>query len=421
MSMNRDARAAWVALALTPGIGPQRFAALLSATETPHGALSAPFAFLCTIPGISRACASAIKARSLADGERVLAQVDSLGARCLLPADPEFPPSLLEIPDAPVVLFATRPPTSPPGPLSGGLTLTPRPPLPTGEGETTHLLPSPAGRGVGGEGSAQNATGEGGQIGWGEMVAIVGSRDHTAYGAEVCRAVAGAAARAGLTVVSGMARGLDAIAHQAALDAGGATIGVLGNGLGVIYPAANRALYTRVGEEGLLLTEFPPGERPHAGSFPRRNRLISGLARVVVIIEAAATSGALVTVECALAQGKEVLAVPGPITSRASVGVNRLIRDGAAPLLEPADLLNLFPGIGPQADELPVVAAPVSGRTPEEQAVMAELVAAGIHLDQLVAILGRPVGAVLGLLLDLELAGFVEQLPGRIFRPAGVS
>ncbi|MGH7733047.1 MAG: hypothetical protein ACREOE_04920, partial [Gemmatimonadales bacterium] len=107
--MNRDARAAWVALALTPGIGPQRFAALLAATETPHGALSAPFAFLCTIPGISRACATAIKTTSIADGERVLAEVDALGARCLLPTDAGFPPSLLEIPDAPVVLFATTP------------------------------------------------------------------------------------------------------------------------------------------------------------------------------------------------------------------------------------------------------------------------------------------------------------------------
>ena len=256
-----------------------------------------------------------------------------------------------------------------------------------------------------------------------ECVAIVGSRDHTAYGAEVCRMVAGAAAEAGITVVSGMARGLDAIAHQTALDRGGMTIGVLGNGLGVVYPAANRLLYERVAAEGLLLTEFPPGERPHAGSFPRRNRLISGLARAVVVVEAAATSGALVTVECALAQGKEVLAVPGPITSRASVGVNRLIRDGAAPLLEPADLLGLYPGLAaraesPDAAEPQTVAAP-PGRTPEERAVMAELVAAGIHLDQLVAILGKPVGAVLGLLLDLELAGFVEQLPGRIFRPAG--
>jgi DNA processing protein len=372
MSMNRDARAAWVALALTPGIGPRRFAALLAATETPHGALSAPFAFLCSIPGISRACATAIKATHAGDGARVLDQVDALGARALFPADAEFPISLTQIPDPPPLLFAM------------GKALVPEV----------------------------------------EAVAVVGSRDHTAYGAEVCRLISGAAAEAGIAVVSGMARGLDAIAHQAALERGGMTIGVLGNGLGVIYPAANRALYERVAADGLLLTEFPPGERPHAGSFPRRNRLISGLARVVVVVEAAVTSGALVTVECALAQGKEVLAVPGPITSRASVGVNRLIRDGATPLLEPSDLLDLFPGKKAEptssSSAVPPSSAPlIPGRTAEERAVMAELVAAGIHLDQLVAILGRPVGDVLGLLLDLELAGFVEQLPGRIFRPAG--
>lgn len=392
MSMNRDARAAWVALALTPGIGPRRFAALLAATETPHGALSAPFAFLCAIPGISRACASAIKATNAGEGARVLDQVDALGARSLLPDDPEFPPSLREIPDPPPVLF-----------VMGGLSAALR-------GPHSSSPPVPLSTFV--------------ERGNAECVAIVGSRDHTAYGAEVCRLVAGAAADAGIAVVSGMARGLDAIAHQAALDRGGLTIGVLGNGLGVIYPAANRALYERVAAEGLLLTEFPPGERPHAGSFPRRNRLISGLARVVVVVEAAETSGALVTVECALAQGKEVLAVPGPITSRASVGVNRLIRDGATPLLEPADLLDLFPGNKAESSSscpvVPPSSAPlIPGRTPEERAVMAELVAAGIHLDQLCAILGRSVSEVLGLLLDLELAGFVEQLPGRIFRPAG--
>lgn len=408
MSMNRDARAAWVALALTPGIGPQRFAALLAATETPHGALSAPFAFLCSIPGISRACATAIKATNAGDGAQVLDQVEALGARTLLPDDPEFPTSLTQIPDPPPLLFAMG------KAFPRSQTLTPQPPLPTVEGERPDQSPSPVGRGVRGEGSGR----------WTEAVAIVGSRDHTAYGAEVCRLVAGAAAEAGIAVVSGMARGLDAIAHQAALERGGLTIGVLGNGLGVIYPAANRALYERVAADGLLLTEFPPGERPHAGSFPRRNRLISGLARVVVVVEAAVTSGALVTVECALAQGKEVLAVPGPITSRASVGVNRLIRDGATPLLEPSDLLDLFPGnkAGPTSSSpaVPLLSGPlIPGRTPEERAVMAELVAAGIHLDQLVAILGRPVGDVLGLLLDLELAGFVEQLPGRIFRPAG--
>ena len=363
MPTNPDARAAWVALALTPGIGPRRFAALLAACETPLGALSAPFAFLCTIPGISRACATAIKETREEDGARVVASADGLGASVLLPGDESFPPALVQIPDAPVLLFA-----------QGDLALLARP-----------------------------------------AVAIVGSRDHTAYGAEVCRIVSGRAAGAGLAVVSGMARGLDAVAHQAALDAGGATIGVLGNGLGVIYPAANRGLYERVEREGLLLTEFPPGERPHAGSFPRRNRLISGLAHSVVVIEAAESSGALVTVESALAQGKEVLAVPGPITSRTSVGVNRLIRDGAAPLLEADDLLNLYPGC---AGAAPTAAAVPAGRTDAERRLLAELAPAGTHLDQLVAVLNRPVSDVLAALLDLELAGFIEQLPGRIFRPA---
>ena len=151
--------------------------------------------------------------------------------------------------------------------------------------------------------------------------------------------IAESAAGAGIVVVSGMARGLDAIAHQAALDAGGATIGVLGNGLGVIYPAANRELYAGVGQHGLLLTEFPPGERPGVGAFPRRNRLISGLARVTVVIEAAQGSGTLITVGTALAQGRDVMAVPGNITSATSVGTNRLIQDGAEPLIELADLL----------------------------------------------------------------------------------
>ena len=416
MSMNRDARAAWVALALTPGIGPQRFAALLAATETPHGALSAPFAFLCTIPGISRACATAIQATSAEDGERVLAQVDALGARCLLPMDEEFPAALREIPDAPVVLFAMGGRSDRHGRRAGSEHHPDTPPE-RSEGPTSPH-PDP---GLRGPDLSSPPVPLWGHV---ECVAIVGSRDHTAYGAEVTRMVAGAAAEAGLAVVSGMARGLDAIAHQTALERGGMTIGVLGNGLGVVYPAANRLLYERVAAEGLLLTEFPPGERPHAGSFPRRNRLISGLARAVVVVEAAATSGALVTVECALAQGKEVLAVPGPITSRASVGVNRLIRDGATPLLDLADLLGLYPGLDVRADPPrpaePQPAAPPAGRTPEERAVMAELVAAGIHLDQLVAILGKPVGDVLGLLLDLELAGFVEQLPGRIFRPSAI-
>jgi DNA processing protein len=282
-----DQRLAYLALTQVPGMGPARLQTLLSAFPTPLGAHSAPFEFLCHLPGFSSACASALKATPLDSGMRLVEQVERVGGRILIPGDADFPPLLAVIPDPPPVLF-----------ILGDDSL------------LEHLA-----------------------------VAIVGSRDHTLYGAEVCRMVAREAASMGIVVVSGMARGLDATAHAGALEAGGGTIGVLGNGLGVVYPAANRDLYERVGRHGLIVTEFPPGERPHAGSFPRRNRLISGLARVTVVIEAAVGSGALITANAALEQGREVLAVPGPITSNVSVGTNRLIRDGASPYLEPVDLL----------------------------------------------------------------------------------
>ena len=144
-----------------------------------------------------------------------------------------------------------------------------------------------------------------------------------------------------------MIRNARLVRSKIALSVGGRSIGVLGNGLGVVYPAANRELYDRMRRHGLLVTEFPPGERPHAGSFPRRNRLISGLARVTIVVEAAAGSGTLITVDSALAQGREVMAVPGAITSPVSVGTNRLIRDGATPLLEPDDLLAVYPDATP--------------------------------------------------------------------------
>lgn len=360
-------RVAYVTLALTPGVGPTRLGALLAACGSARGALSAPCAFLRGVAGVSLAAATAIAERTLADGEQVLAEVERLGATALLPDDEGFPPALRDIPEPPALLFAL-----------GDLSLAARP-----------------------------------------MAAIVGSRNHSAYGAAACRLIATAVARAGGVVVSGMARGLDAAGHRAALDAGGGTIGVLGNGLGVVYPAANRALYDAVAAHGLLLTELPPGERPHAGSFPRRNRLISGLARVTVVVEAALGSGALITADCALEQGREVLAVPGPITSRTSAGTNRLIRDGATPLLEPADLFHHFP-------EIAVAAGTnwdgVAGQHPGPElgsGAMALADAVGfdpIHIDALAERLGRPAGELLGALCALELAGLVEQQAGRLFR-----
>lgn len=359
---NDREREAYITLALVPGIGAARLKILLEHFDTATGALAAPLALLGAVPGISGAAATAITLASRASGRRALAALEEIGGHLLLPADPGFPSLLRHIPDPPTCLFAL-----------GNL----------------HALERPA-------------------------VAIVGSRDHSAYGAEVCRGVARAVAQAGVTVVSGMARGLDAVAHAGALEASGLTIGVLGNGLGVIYPAANRELYQRVAQHGLLLSEFPPGERPNAGSFPRRNRLISGLARLTIVVEAAISSGALQTASCALEQGREVMAVPGPITSPVSAGTNRLIRDGAAPLLELDDLLAHYPEAGrtvtPNAAAEPGALAPVEGR------IVNALWAGPRRVEELVEATGAPVWAALDALSVLELGGRVRQEAGGLYR-----
>jgi DNA processing protein len=359
-------RLAYLALTQVPGLGPARLQCLLAACHTPLGAHSAPFAFLRSLPGIGAACATAIKATPLDLGRELIERTTRLGARVLVPDDDDFPAALRSIPDPPPVLFA-----------QGRLA----------------VLDQPA-------------------------LAIVGSRDHSTYGATVAGTVAAHAARAAVVVVSGMARGLDAVAHAAALDGGGTTVGVLGNGLGVIYPAANEMLYQRVAAEGLLLSEFPPGERPHAGSFPRRNRLISGLARATLVVEAAVGSGALITANAALDQGRDVLAVPGPITSPLSVGCNRLVRDGATPYLEPADLASFYPDVTfhplPTAGGGPTPLP--STLTPLERRVAEALGSDGRHLDAVVGRCGQPVGRVLATLCALELQGLVAQAPGRLFR-----
>lgn len=361
--MTDEERAAWVTLALVPGIGPTRFQVLLEALQSPLGALRAPFAFLTAVPGVSTALATTIRRADLDTGKRVLDAVVREGGCALFPGDDEFPDSLRNIPSPPMLLFAVG---------------------------DRGLLRLPA-------------------------VAIVGSRDHSAYGAEACRLVAGGAAQAGVAVISGMARGIDALAHTVALDAGGATIGVLGNGFGVIYPAANRVLYERMRAEGLLLTEHPPGERPHAGTFPRRNRLISGLARVTVVVEAALTSGAVITADAALAQGREVMALPGPITSRTSMGANLLLRDGATPLLSLEDLLAYYPGMGGRGSPVSPAPSPEPSLpmlAPEDARVFAALTGVPLLADDLATSLGIPVPDLLARLAMLELEGHAASHPG---------
>lgn len=353
--------AAYITLALVPGIGRARLDMLLATFGYAESVLAASQKALEDVPGISRAAATAIKLAKLESGKKVLDRASDLGAEVLLPASDVFPRSLVEIPDAPILLFAL-----------GNL----------------ELLKLPG-------------------------VAIVGSRSHTRYGSGACRLFAGGVARAGLVVVSGMARGLDRVAHETALEHGGGTVGVLGNGLGVVYPAANSALYERVAKEGCLLTEFPPGERPHAGSFPRRNRLISGLSRLTLVVEARERSGALITADCALAQGKEVLAVPGPITSPLSLGCNRLVQMGAKPALGIRDILEEF---GRTVGNAPAVRIPAD-LTGDERKIL-DIAGLGIdQIDDIATRFGRPVNEALAILTSLEIRGLISQEPGKVFRP----
>jgi len=355
----QDERESYLTLSLVPGIGAVRLQALLDSLGAPSAVLGAPVARLRTELGAT--IAGAVRHADRGAARRALAELTGMGGHMVLPTDPTYPEALRTIADPPTYLFA-----------QGRLELLARP-----------------------------------------AVAIVGSREHSQYGAEVCQAIARAAALAGLVVVSGMARGLDAVAHQGALSVNGDTIGVLGNGLGVVYPLANRRLYREVIGHGLLLTECLPGEPPNAGSFQRRNRLISGLARVTIVVEAAVTSGALQTARLALDQGREVLAVPGPITSPVSAGTNALIRDGATPLLELDDLLRHYadaihpPPAGPQS-----AAAP----PPLERRLLNALQVEPLQTEQLVERSGAPVVEALDALSALELSGKVKQEIGGRYR-----
>lgn len=240
--------------------------------------------------------------------------------------------------------------------------------------------------------------------------AVVGTRRASPYGVRVAREFGRAIAAAGGTVISGLARGIDAAAHCGALEGGGATVAVLGTGLGVVYPAGHRALQARIGAEGLLLSEEPPDERAGPGSFPRRNRIIAALSRLVVVVEAGERSGALNTVDHALDLSREVAAVPGPIDAPECRGSNTLLRTGAQVATDVADVLALLK-LTPSARYVPT-----PGHT-GECAVWEALAHGAADLDTLTARSGLPVRECLAAVTSLELAGAVEcALTGEVRR-----
>jgi DNA processing protein len=245
----------------------------------------------------------------------------------------------------------------------------------------------------------------------GPCVALVGARAATAYGREVALRLAGGVAAAGVVVVSGLARGIDAAVHEAALAAGGVTVAVQACGPDRVYPADHRRLAERIARQGAVISELPPGMPPLRAHFPLRNRLISGLSHVVVVVEARVRSGSLVTARHALDQGVEVMAVPGPITAPTSEGTNRLLRDGAAPALEPDDVLRaagLAPAPAPAEQAL---------RRPDspDPPLLVTLREAPCTRDVLARRLGWEPGRLAAALLELELAGrVVEDRDGRL-------
>lgn len=353
---SRDDLAATLALSQIPGIGPVRLRQLISAFGSAEAALSA-------------------QKGQIGVGIAILDRLKALHARVLLADDPEFPPMLAEMPDAPALLY-----------VWGDLAQARR-----------------------------------------EAVAFVGSRNCTTYGLEATRRLARDVGATGqVTIVSGMARGIDTAAHQAALDVGAGSVGVLGNGFGIVYPPSNERLYERMVAHGCLITELPPDQPPFQGAFPRRNRLISGLARVTVVVEAAVKSGALITVDAALDQGRTVLAVPGPITSPTSEGCNKLIQQGATPALTAADILEEL-GL-PRGDtatgkrearsgkrEVNDERTPPADLDPVQRSLWDAMGPELRHVDALVAAGGGDAGKVLVALTDLEMRGIVRQEPGMRF------
>jgi DNA processing protein len=285
-------------------------------------------------------------------------------------------------------------------------------------------------------------------------VAIVGTRAPTSYGRQAAGELARGLSQSGVVIISGMARGIDTAAHVACLDAGGETIGVLGHGIDQMYPPEARRLFERVRRVGLLLTEYPPGETPRAGNFPRRNRLITALSRGVIIVEMSHRSGAQHSVSYALEQGKEVLAVPGPIDSPASEGTNQLIKDGARMVTSSADVLEELFGVGsyqilpartltsgsaegssPQGpvwaeaapSPLTIAAERAAFRvpalslfTPAESRLLDAMQPEPLHIDILSARAGVTSADAMVMLLELELRGAIQSTAGmRYCKPRG--
>jgi DNA processing protein len=345
-----------------PGIGPGRFRLLVAKFGTVEKVLNAPIQELIRIPGIDKTTARRIKQEyDEKFAEFQLQMLKRTAGRMVTYMHPEYPPLLQKIYDPPVFLF-----------MNG------------------HFTPAD-------------------QL----ALAVVGTRDPTFYGQQITRTLCRDLCAHGITIVSGLARGIDTIAHQTALQAGGRTVAVLGSGLDTLYPPENKNLARKISQNGAVISEFPFGTQPDAGNFPRRNRIISGLSRGVLVIEAGLKSGALITAFEALEQNRDVFAVPGSVTSPNSAGTNRLIREGAALVRSIEDIIEeIDPSLGANL-------VPVKVHLPElkdhEKEIFRYIQNAPRHIDQIARSANKSPAETLAILLTLELMGYVKQLAGKMF------
>ncbi|MBL8396519.1 MAG: DNA-protecting protein DprA [Candidatus Accumulibacter sp.] len=353
-----ESLAGWLRLTLIPGIGGDRQRKLLGAFGLPEAIFATSHRALAELIG-DKAASVLLSTDNRQAVDRAMTWADQPRHALVCLADPAYPRALLQIPDPPALLY-----------VRGRL----------------DLLNTPA-------------------------IAIVGSRNPTPQGQKNAENFAGALARAGLTVTSGLALGIDAAAHRGALAANGDTVAFIGTGIDRLYPASNHALALAIAERGAVISEFPLGTPPTAANFPRRNRLIAGFSRGALVVEATTESGSLITARLAVEQGREVFAIPGSIHSPQSRGCHKLIKQGAKLVETVQDILDELawqsgPGV---ADESPT---PSPAPSPAAESVRLALGHDPCPFDELLARCAVSADELAAILLDLELAGQVASLPG---------
>ena len=347
----------WVGFNRVMGIGPAKLRALLDHFGDLETAWRATSADLREAGLDRRALEYLLAARAAMDLDAEVDRVKRLDARCVTWVDSDYPPQLKSIAAPPPLLY-----------IKGAFALADQ---------------------------------------W--AMAVVGTRRASAYGREVTRSLVSDLARSGVTIVSGLARGIDAAAHQAAIEAGGRTIAVLGHGIDHVYPPEHRKLAGQIVEHGALVTDYPVGTAPEGKNFPPRNRIISGLSLGVLVVEGAAPSGARITAEFAMEQGRDVFAVPGNILQRSSELPNTLIQEGAIPVLKVDDILeplNLTM-VAQHAEAREVIPADET-----EAKVLQLLSAEPVHIDEIQQTTGLPIAQVSSTLALMELKGMVRQVGG---------